>query len=191
MWNRSQITSACAALAAVLAATATSAHAHQIVQNFAQNEQRAPDGRILVEGSIVSVINCDGPGERGGQFYIYMYVYRPGFRAILPPNWGAPIGGRDFATFDEAAGAACRAGVPPPVASGGSLTGQWGSYTFVQIGNTFTWRIGSEIGEGTIVGDDLQVRWTGGGTATGKVTRRNAQGDPTQLTWSNSVVMSR
>jgi hypothetical protein len=36
-----------------------------------------------------------------------------------------------------------------------------------------------------------QITGTGGGTATSKVTRRNAQGDPTQLTWSNGVVMNR
>ena len=83
-----------------------------------QAEQRDGTGRITVEASIIHVIRC-GSGE---QFYIYQYVNRPGFRAIRPPHWGAPLGGRDFVTFGDAVGAATaqptvstpKPGTPPP-----------------------------------------------------------------------------
>jgi len=184
-----------AATAAVIGASTAPAQAHQALQRFNQAEQRAPNGRIAVEASVITVVACNSPGERGGQYYIYQYVNRPGFRAILPPNWGAPIGGRDFGSFNEAAGAACRSGgggaVSPQAASRGSLTGVWGAYTFVQTGDTYTWRANNEVVQGTINGDDLVARWPNGSSLTGKVTRRNAQGDPTQIAWSNGVVMTR
>jgi hypothetical protein len=53
---------------------------------------------------VIHVIACN---DR--QFYIYQYVNRQGFRAILPPDWGHAIGGRDFGTFEEATTAACGA----------------------------------------------------------------------------------
>jgi hypothetical protein len=39
--------------------------------------------------------------------YIYEYLNRPGFRAIAPPDWSHALGGRDFATYDEAVRAGC------------------------------------------------------------------------------------
>ena len=60
-----------------------------------------------MEASNIHVIACNGAGENGGQFYIYEYLNRPGFRAILPPNWGNALGGRDFGTYQEAASVAC------------------------------------------------------------------------------------
>lgn len=96
-----------------------SAWAWDIVEEFDQAEARDAEGRITVEESIIYVIACSGPSENGGQYYLYEYVNRDGYRAILPPDWGQPIGGRDFDTMDEAGAAACTTGVtptgPPPV----------------------------------------------------------------------------
>jgi hypothetical protein len=48
----------------------------------------------------------------GRTFYLYQYTVRaagqPTFRAIRPPNWGSPLGGRDFAAESEALAAACQ-----------------------------------------------------------------------------------
>ncbi len=84
--------------------------AYTEVSRFPQGEQRGPDGRIIVEASIIHVINCAG----GGQYYVYQYTNRPGYRAILPPNWSNAIGGRDFATYAQAASVACGGYVSPP-----------------------------------------------------------------------------
>jgi hypothetical protein len=51
--------------------------------------------------------------------------------------------------------------------------------------------VGGEIGQGTISGDNLQVTWTGGGSATGRITERTPQGAPTVIAWSNGVVFRR
>jgi hypothetical protein len=84
---------------------------------------------------------------------------------------------------------------PPPPATTGGLTGPWhgplGVYQMAQTGNSFTWRVGNEIGQGTVSGDDLQVTWTGGGSATGRITARNAQGLPIAIAWSNGVGFRR
>ena len=122
----------CAALALPLCLPVT-AVAAQVTGRFAQAEQRDAYGRITVEASVISVLNCNGAGENGRQFYIYRYVNRGGFRAILPPYWGSPIGGRDWSTFQIAARVACTAGTgrqpaPPaqPVApSYNGITGTW------------------------------------------------------------------
>jgi hypothetical protein len=66
-----------------------------------------------------------------------------------------------------------------------------GIYEFTQNGSSFTWRVGSEIGQGTILGDNLQVTWTGGGSATGRVVERTAQGLPAVIAWSNGVAFRR
>ena len=73
---------------------------------------RAPStGR---SGGATGTITCGGPDENAGQFYICQYVNRPGFRAVQPPNWGHVLGGRDYATFQEATSAACIKAVPGP-----------------------------------------------------------------------------
>jgi hypothetical protein len=89
------------------------ARAWEIVQTIDQPEQRDANGTITVEASTIQVINCSAEGENGGQYYIYGYLNRSGFRAIQPPNWGAPIGGKDFSTENEAAVAACTSGMAP------------------------------------------------------------------------------
>lgn len=98
-----------AMLAGMLALTPAPGHAYQELQTMHQAEQRS-GGRITVEESNIHVIRCNGAGENGGQFYIYQYLKRSGFRAILPPNWGRPIGGHDWGSFAEAAAAACGGG---------------------------------------------------------------------------------
>jgi hypothetical protein len=100
-------------VAGVILAVTAPTQAYQIVQKMNQAESRDPSGRITVEASVINVIQCNGAGENGGQYYIYQYINRPGFRAIQPPNWGSPIGGQDFATFDQAA-AACGTGGTGP-----------------------------------------------------------------------------
>jgi hypothetical protein len=54
------------------------------------------------DAATVYIVGCNG--ER---FYIYEYLNRPGFRAILPPDTGHPIGGRDFETYEDAVHEAC------------------------------------------------------------------------------------
>jgi hypothetical protein len=102
-------------LAALVAALVGGpAQAYQTLRDINQAESRDPSGRITTEASVIHVVLCDGPDEDGGQYYVYQYTKRTAFRAILPPNWGSPIGGRDFAGFAEAAGAACRGGGAAP-----------------------------------------------------------------------------
>lgn len=104
--NISMVTKAVVATfaGAMLALTVTSntAHAYQQIKKFEQPESRTE------ENAMITVIVCDGPQENGGQFYIYQYLSRPGFRAIRPPNWSDSIGGRDYPTFELAADVACR-----------------------------------------------------------------------------------
>jgi hypothetical protein len=84
---------------------------------------------------------------------------------------------------------------PPVAATPGGLAGQWngpaGVYQMTHTGNSFTWRVGGEVGQGTISGDNLQVTWTGGGSATGRITERTPQGLPIVIAWSNGVVFKR
>ncbi|MDP2312182.1 MAG: hypothetical protein Q8P41_04700 [Pseudomonadota bacterium] len=101
-----------AVVTAALTLHSAPAHAYQSVHDFAQEEVRDANGKVTVEASIIHVIQCNAEGENGGQFYIYQFTDRAGFRAIQPPAWGSPIGGKDFDTFDEAATAAC---LPVPV----------------------------------------------------------------------------
>ena len=63
-------------------------------------QQAAPN----VEASIISKYSCSGSNERGGstQVWIYHYTARPGYRVIVPPNWGRGMGGRDFASLQDA-----------------------------------------------------------------------------------------
>jgi|GEM_PF-4438247 len=51
-----------------------------------------------VEASNITQVTCSGPGFDGHTYYLYHYTDRDGFRAILPPNWGAALGGRDYST---------------------------------------------------------------------------------------------
>jgi LCCL domain len=83
------------------ASPAQTAQACRELQNFNQPESRDTNGRINVEAALIHVVNCNGR-----QFYIYQYLKRPGFRAILPPDYAHAIGGRDFATYAEALAAA-------------------------------------------------------------------------------------
>jgi len=79
------------------------------------------------------------------------------------------------------------------------LSGRWGAnnnvwlYDIVQRGNAFTWtRLDSnEVGQGTVAGDNVQATWTGGYSATGRITGRNSAGVPTRIEWNNGVTFSR
>lgn len=105
---------ACLCGLAALAATAgpAPARAHSEVNAFLQPERRDETGRVTVEAAAVHVIHCDDEGENGGEYYVYQYIYRDGFRVIAPPNWGQVIGGRDWDTYMEAVTAACTSQVP-------------------------------------------------------------------------------
>jgi hypothetical protein len=116
---------------ALASAVAMPAQAYQTLQTFNQAESRDRAGRLLVEASTISAIACNGPGENGGQYYIYRYLNRPGFRAIRPPEWARAIGGRDWSTFQQAVTAAC-GGAQGPVAGAG-VSGQW------RLVTTCTW----------------------------------------------------
>jgi hypothetical protein len=91
----------------ILAADAAPARAYQKIRDINQPEARDGAGRITVEDAVIHVVQCNGPHEDGKVYYIYQYTKRVGFRAILPPDWGNSIGNRDFASFEEAAIAAC------------------------------------------------------------------------------------
>jgi hypothetical protein len=95
------------AAVAVLAASTAPGLAYHIDQRTNQAETRDPSGRVTTEASVINIFRCDGPAENEGQYFIYQYIKRPGFRAIQPPNWSSSIGGKEFATFEEAAAAAC------------------------------------------------------------------------------------
>jgi hypothetical protein len=85
---------------------AESSPLYQDVRTILQAQSLDANGGITIEAAIIHIINCNQPGNR--EFWIYEYINRPGFRAVLPPNWGASIGGGDYTTLGAAAAAACR-----------------------------------------------------------------------------------
>lgn len=97
----------CVGLSLLLCLAPSRAQAYQVTGKFHQAERRSGH-TIAVEEAWIHTLSCNGHGEKGGQYYIYQYVKRGGFRAILPPNWASAIGGRDWGSFAEAAGVACR-----------------------------------------------------------------------------------
>jgi hypothetical protein len=134
----------------------TAGSAYQILQQAQQPQAIDPaTGRITVEASIIHVVACNGAGENGGQFYIYQYVNRPGFRAVRPPIW---VGiGPDQPTFAHAVAVACGLGAVPT----GSLMGHWQvkccneslSWTLSiteQRGNSFSGHFSPGHGGGTV-----------------------------------------
>lgn len=135
--------SAFLATLAVLSLAASPVSAYQATQRITQPEQRAPSGQLTVEGAVITVVVCNGAGENGGQRYIYQYLGRAGFRAISPPNWGQAIGGHDWATFDQAVGAACTAQAMGPMPAGPfvGIGGQW------RLATTCTGRDGLQSGQ--------------------------------------------
>ena len=57
------------------------------------------------EEADITIIRC----SNGRKYYIYGY-YRnsgPTYRAIIPPYWGNPIGGKDHYKFEQAIRASC------------------------------------------------------------------------------------
>ena len=156
--------SAIAATAAALTLTIMPANASQPVQRFNQAEQRDASGRLTVEASVITVVNCNGAGENGRQVYIYQYVNRAGFRAILPPYWSDAIGGRDWATYDQAAVAACGGGGGFS-GGGANLTGTWRLSTSCTWTNP-AWSATISLTEGpggalsaTLSNDKLNASW--------------------------------
>jgi hypothetical protein len=92
---------------ALVAISGGAANAYQQTGTITQAETRDTNGRFITEASIIHTIVCNAPNENQGQFYIYQYLHRAGFRAIQPPNWGSAIGGQDFSSFEAAASTAC------------------------------------------------------------------------------------
>jgi hypothetical protein len=88
----------------------------QPVRDMVQRESRDASGRILVEAATIHVMSCGG-----AEVFIYEYMNRRGYRVIRPPDWSHAIGGRDFATIDEAMAVAAQAfsapATPPPPVS--------------------------------------------------------------------------
>jgi hypothetical protein len=88
---------------------------------------------------------------------------------------------------------------PPTQPSLGPLSGRWGAfsntylYDVTQNGDSFSWtRLNTtEVGQGRVVGDNVAASWTGGGSATGRITSRNSAGVATRVEWSNGVVWTR
>jgi len=57
------------------------------------------------EEADITIIRC----SNGRKYYIYGY-YRnsgPKYRAIIPPYWGNPVGGKDHYRFEQAVAASC------------------------------------------------------------------------------------
>jgi hypothetical protein len=87
---------------------------------------------------------------------------------------------------------------PPPPTTGGSasLTGRWtfqgAFWDIIQQGSAFRWTRpnSSELGQGTIAGDDVQASWTGGASTTGRIIR-DANGNPRRIEWKNGVNFER
>lgn len=72
--------------------------------------QRREDKVRNLEEANIYVIQCSS--KPGQLYYIYQYFRdkgRPNFRAILPPDWGKPIGGKDYHSFELAICVACAA----------------------------------------------------------------------------------
>ena len=105
MGRRRWVLGALASLAAVL--SGGPANAYEVTRVISQPEEHDASGKITVEASVIHVVACNGPAENGGEFFIYQYSNRPGYRAIRPPEWSSPLGGRDVDTYDEAVGIAC------------------------------------------------------------------------------------
>ena len=78
---------AAAGLAALVGATP--AQAYEEISSFYQGESTDGYGNITVEASIIHIVECWDLGENGGEFYVYEYMNRLGFRAIQPPRLGA------------------------------------------------------------------------------------------------------
>jgi hypothetical protein len=98
-----------AGLAAALALGAVPSGAYQVVGlPVVQPQSLSPDGRtIATEAATIRAVDCNGARENHKKFYVYEYLNRNGFRAIRPPDWAHPVGGRDYATFQQAAAIAC------------------------------------------------------------------------------------
>ncbi len=60
-----------------------------------------------VEDAYITVIECANKVNK--EYYIYKYFRTsgPNFRAVKPPYWGKPLGGRDYYSFYDAVDAAC------------------------------------------------------------------------------------
>ena len=90
-----------------------------------------------------------------------------------------------------------------PASSGTKLNGLWAgsggeTYFIKQEGAVFRWTQveppSGQVGNGTIVGDKLTVRWRGTGdtgSAIGRITRRNESGKPLEISWDNGRVFKR
>lgn len=82
------------------------AETYDVLHRQHQKEDKAHN----VEEANIYVIQCSS--KPGQLYYIYQYFRdkgRPNFRAILPPNWGTPIGEMDYQSFELAICAACAA----------------------------------------------------------------------------------
>jgi hypothetical protein len=89
----------CIALAMTASVNSASAQSYSVLKRFHQG------AAVNREEADITVIRCGN----GRQYYIYGY-YRAGgprYRAIIPPYWGNPIGGRDHYHFEDAIRAAC------------------------------------------------------------------------------------
>lgn len=89
-----------AALFSLTMGLSTVAHAREYIVEKRFHQSAATNR----EEADITVIRCGGR-----QYYIYGY-YRtsgPRYRAIIPPYWGNPVGGRDHYKFEDAVRAAC------------------------------------------------------------------------------------
>jgi hypothetical protein len=127
----------------------------QLQQTSTQPEARDATGRITVEASIIHVLSCSS-----GPMYIYQYTNRSAFRVVRPPNWGNPIGGRDFQSCAEAQAVAAGSTGTGTADGGQGQTGGGGSpgvHVFVLAD------IGVVAATQESVKTRLRCEWAGGG----------------------------
>jgi hypothetical protein len=68
-----------------------------------QAEQRDASGKITVAAATIHTVTC----ANRVAILVYEYVEPHEFKAILPPNWGAPLGGATVGSFADAAATGC------------------------------------------------------------------------------------
>ncbi len=104
------------------------------VRRINQPESRDANGRVLTEAANINVMNC-----QGREVYIYEYMNRRGFRAIQPPNWATPIGGRDFGSYEEALQAVEAPDKKPPIVNPyEKYKAYWGTWRGTKVANGIT-----------------------------------------------------
>jgi hypothetical protein len=164
--------------------TGTIAHV-QVLQNLGQEEQRDASGHVVREAATIHVVACNGADINGRQVYIYEYQKRRAFRAIEPPDWSHPLGGRDFATYDEALRAAC-GGTPTCDMGADGLGTQW---SVNEWGHAATWtrRGNGNVFAGSFIGGTVTASVAISRSGNNVTATRTNSSDGNDCTYTGSI----